>query len=88
MAIEMAAALAVLGVVAVTAALRLFAAPLKLALKVTGNALLGFLALLAVNFAGEVTGVTLGLNVGNALVIGVLGVPGLGLLLLLRWVFV
>ena len=33
-----------------------------------------------------VTGRSLGLNVFNALTIGILGVPGLGLLLLLQWV--
>ena len=32
------------------------------------------------------TGIRLGLNVFNALFIGVLGVPGFGLLLLLQWV--
>ena len=34
------------------------------------------------------TGLSLGLNLFNALTIGVLGVPGLGLLLLLKWVLV
>lgn len=34
---------------------------------------------------GEWIGVGLGVNLLNALVLGVLGVPGLGLLLLLKW---
>lgn len=68
------------------ALLRIFRSPLRLALKVLGNTLLGFLALWGVNLAGAVTGVTLGLNVWNALVIGILGLPGLVLLLLTRWV--
>ena len=33
-----------------------------------------------------ITGFALGLNLWNALVIGVLGLPGLGLLLLVQWV--
>ena len=33
------------------------------------------------------TGVTLGVNLVNALVVGVLGVPGFGLLLMLQWMF-
>ena len=36
---------------------------------------------------GAVTGVMLGVNLVNALVIGILGVPGLGLLLLVQWLF-
>lgn len=68
------------------ALLRIFRSPLRLALKVLGNTLLGFLALWGVNLVGAVTGVTLGLNLWNALVIGVLGVPGLVLLLLTGWV--
>ena len=35
-----------------------------------------------------VTGLTLGVNWFNALTVGVLGVPGLGLLLLVKWVLV
>ena len=59
------------------ALLRVFQAPLKVAVKLLANTLLGFLALWAVN---------LGMNLWNALVIGVLGLPGFGLLLLVHWV--
>ena len=58
------------------ALLRVFSAPLKLAVKLLVNTLLGFLALWAVNAAAGVTGIALGVNVWNALVIGVLGLPG------------
>ena len=68
------------------ALLRVFSAPLKLAVKLLVNTLLGFLALWAVNAAAGVTGIALGVNVWNALVIGVLGLPGSVLLLLVRWV--
>ena len=68
------------------ALLRIFRSPLRLAVKVLGNTLLGFLALWGVNLAGAATGITLGLNLWNALVIGVLGLPGLVLLVLSRWV--
>lgn len=68
------------------ALLRVFSAPLKLALKLLANTLLGFLALWAVNLTAAATGITLGLNLWNALVIGVLGLPGFVLLLLVRWV--
>lgn len=35
---------------------------------------------------GQALGVTLGVNLVNALVLGLLGVPGFGLLLMLQWV--
>ena len=38
--------------------------------------------------SAAVTGLSLGLNLFNALTIGVLGVPGLGLLLLVKWVLI
>lgn len=68
------------------ALIRVFQAPLRLALKLLVNTLLGFLALWAVNLTAGVTGITLGLNLWNALVIGVLGLPGFVLLLLVQWV--
>lgn len=68
--------------------LRLFAAPLKLALRVVLNTALGFAALGLINLTGGLTGLTLGLNLFNALTVGILGVPGLIFLVLLQWVFV
>lgn len=65
--------------------LRLLAAPLKLALRVVANGALGFGALWLLQLTG-ISGLTLGLNLFNALVVGILGLPGLGLLLMLQWV--
>ena len=62
------------------------AAAAALALKLLANTLLGFLALWVVNLTAGVTGITLGLNLLNALVIGILGLPGFVLLLLTQWV--
>lgn len=45
-----------------------------------------WLAVLALlSQAGRLIGVTLGVNLVNALVLGLLGAPGLGLLLMLQW---
>ena len=79
------AALAVLAVFLLIAAIRLFHTPLRLMLRVSINTVLGFGALSLLNLTSALTGVSLGVNVPNALVVGVLGVPGLGLLLLLQW---
>ncbi len=45
----------------------------------------GLAALAAFSQVGSAVGVTLGVNLTNALVLGVLGVPGFGLLLMVRW---
>ena len=68
------------------ALIRVFRTPLRVALKLLGNTLLGFLALWAVNLTAGFTGLALGLNLLNALVIGILGLPGFVLLLLTQWV--
>ena len=70
----------------VVVCLRLFAAPLKLALKVAFNSALGFGAVWLLNLTTSVTGLSRGLSWFNAIVIGILGVPGFGLLLLVQWV--
>ena len=75
--------LVLFAVFALLAVLRLFAAPLKLANTLLGFALLGILSAL-----GVLAKLSLGLNLFNALVIAVLGVPGLALLILLRLVFI
>lgn len=45
----------------------------------------GLAALAVFNPLGSLLGVTLGVNWINALVLGALGVPGFGLLLMLQW---
>ena len=50
------------------------------------NALLGLAALLAVNLTSKYTGLHLGFNPFTGLTAGILGVPGVVLLLLVQWV--
>lgn len=78
--------LALAGLVLLAIAARAFSAPLKLLLKVGFNTILGLAALLLVNASTSFTGLHLGVNLFNGLVVGVLGVPGLVLLLLVQWV--
>lgn len=68
------------------ALIRLFRTPLCLVLRLTANTLLGFLALWAAQLTAGFTGIALGFNLLNAMVIGILGVPGFALLLLTQWV--
>jgi len=66
--------------------LAIFHRPLAWAGKVLARSLvgLGFLALWA--HSGVLAGLQLGVNLFNALTLGLLGVPGFGLLMLLKWV--
>ena len=70
----------------IVAVLRVFQTPLRLTLKLAVNTLLGFGALWLVNLTAGFTGLALGLNLWNALTIGILGFPGLILLVLLQWI--
>jgi len=47
---------------------------------------IGLAALYALNGLGGFLGIHLGINLANALVLGLLGVPGFGLLLMIHWV--
>ena len=80
--------LALVGLFLLVAVVRLFRKPLKLALRVVLNSALGLGVLWLLNSTAPVTGLTLGVNWFNALTVGVLGLPGLGLLLLVKWVLV
>ncbi len=71
----------------ILAVIKLFSAPLRWAAKLLLNTVLGFAGVFIFNLLGTYTGVTLGLNLLNALIIGVLGLPGLALLLFLKWLF-
>lgn len=64
-------------------AVRLFRAPARLLLRLLGNTAMGCGGLWLLHLAGAAAP---GLNWFNALVVGVLGLPGLGLLLLTQWV--
>lgn len=65
---------------------RLIRVPLRIALGLLCNTLLGFLALWLINLLTPITGISLGFNAINALIIGVLGLPGFFFLLLVQWV--
>lgn len=76
---------AVAGIILLIATTRVFIAPVRLLFKLLLNTALGFAGLLLLERLGAYTGFSLGVNLINASVIGILGVPGLALLLMLRW---
>ena len=68
------------------AALLLLHRPLGRLLRLAVRSSVGLAALALFSPFGQALGVSLGVNLVNALVLGLLGVPGFGLLLMLQWV--
>jgi len=65
--------------------LTIFLKPLRLILRLVVNTIGGFIALFILNFLGGFIGVSLGFNLFNAVIVGIFGLPGVGLLLILQW---
>lgn len=72
----------VLGVIIV---LRLLAKPIRFIFKLLINTALGFVLLWLINFFGGGLGIALELSLLNALVVGLLGIPGVLLLLAIHF---
>ena len=64
--------------------IKIFATPIKWALKLLLNAIIGFIMLFIFNFLGGFIGLSLSVGWVSAIVAGVLGVPGIILLLLIE----
>ncbi len=60
--------------------------PLKWIIRLIWNSILGGILLFFVNLIGEIWGISLVINPFNAVVVGILGMPGVILLLLLKYV--
>ena len=61
---------------------KLFVWPIKLVLKLLASSLIAGAAIVLINTAGTGLGIAIPLNVLNALIAGVLGIPGLVMLLI------
>ena len=84
LAIPLLTAFAVLFIVLLSA--KLLSAPKRIALRAALNAALGLGTLLLVEATGSVTGLTLDIDLVNAAVVSILGVPGLGVLFIAQWI--
>ncbi|MCL2563404.1 MAG: pro-sigmaK processing inhibitor BofA family protein [Oscillospiraceae bacterium] len=69
-------------------AVTLLSKPFRLIFRLLLNTGFGFVALFLLEFLGGGLGISLGINWINALVIGILGLPGVGLLLILQWLMI
>lgn len=70
-------------VIAVFIIIRILKKPIRFLFKLLLNALFGFIGLVIVNFFGDIFGISIAINLFNCLIVGVLGLPGLILLLIL-----
>lgn len=62
--------------------------PFKIVFKLLLNTAVGFLALFGINYLGAFIGISIAVNWLNAVIVGVLGIPGVALILLLKWLAV
>ncbi len=65
-------------------ALILLAKPIKWLFKLILSCMLGFVGLIAFNLVGGLFGLYIGVNIATAVTVGVLGLPGLAMLLFLQ----
>lgn len=73
-----------LGLVLLFVFIKIFYVPLKAAVKLALSAVGGGVILYVFNLAGSLVGMQIGLNLFTALVAGLLGIPGMSLLLILQ----
>ncbi len=75
-----------LGIVIILVSARIFFAPFKLALKILINSAIGGIVMFVINSI-PFLGIYMGINLVSALVVGILGIPGLCLLLIAQVFF-
>lgn len=63
---------------------KIFIIPLKSIVKLIINSVLGGICIYIINMVGESFGFHIGLNIITAMLVGFLGLPGAGLLILLK----
>ena len=64
---------------------RFLVLPFKSIVKLIGNSILGGVLIFVINAIGGIWGFHIGLNVGTASVTGILGIPGVVLLIFLKF---
>ena len=55
---------------------RVFILPIKSMLKLLGNSILGGILIFVINLIGGIFNFHIGLNIGTAIIVGILGIPG------------
>lgn len=77
----------ILGLLILFVVTKIFFKPIKFLIRLIANSILGALALWLINLLRPLIGIYIGINPITALVTGLLGIPGICLLLLLQIIF-
>jgi len=75
----------VAGIIIVFALGKAIKVPLKIAIKLLVNGLLGGFIIVALNYLGQFVNFNISLNIYSALIAGTLGLPGVILLIILKY---
>lgn len=78
----------ILTVAAIFVLLKIITAPIRLIFKLLLNGVCGLLVVVLLNLLAAWTGVMLALNWVTALIVAVLGLPGVGVLMLLHFLLI
>lgn len=76
-----------IGIIIIAFIVWLFGKSIKILFKFVLNSVVGYILLLIFNFFGSIFGLTLQINIINAFIAGVLGIPGIILLFVLKYLF-
>lgn len=63
---------------------RVFILPIKSVLKLVGNSILGGILIFVINVIGGMWNFHIGLNIITTIIVGILGIPGVILLIILK----
>ena len=78
--------IAVAGILLLYLFVRIIRLPLKWLFKLALHAAVGFISLFVLNLLGSYVGIALEINVVNCVIAGILGVPGVILMLIFKYV--
>ena len=74
----------ILAALVIFALIKILSAPIRLIFKLLINAVVGFILLFLVNLIGGYFGFSLDMNLVNALITGIFGIPGVIVLIFIR----
>ena len=78
----------IFGIVVLFLIAKLLLLPIKIIWKLFVNALIGGIALIILNFIGGYFGLHIDINIITALVTGILGAPGVVMILILQYILI
>lgn len=76
----------IFGIIMLFLVAKLLILPIKIVWKLAVNALIGGITLLLINFIGGFFGLYIQINIITALIAGILGVPGVVMILILQYI--